>query len=185
MSLDEGGLMLRTGPVKASMRQSDRPLDSVLFTVLVAAVVVLTAVAIVGCGTPHSSGRTAPTATFSTTYTEGGDSIPPLSTPASTLPPSTPAGLGAPVSVTATPPPSTLGGPVSMTGSTLPQSTPGGLGGPVSVPPSSLPQSTPGGLGGPVSVSPSSPPQSTPGGLGGPVSVSASTINAAAAVNAF
>ena len=41
------------------------------FTVLVAAVVVLTAVAIVGCGPRHSSGGIPPTPTSSTTYAEG------------------------------------------------------------------------------------------------------------------
>ena len=126
MSLDEGGLRLmdltRQGVDEAGVPSARRS----AFTVLVTAVVVLTAVAIVGCGPQHSSGGTTPTPTSSTTYAEGGDSVPPLSTPASTPLPSTPGGLGGPITVTATPPPSTpggLGGPITVT-ATPPPSTP-------------------------------------------------------------
>jgi hypothetical protein len=138
------------------------------FTVLVATVVVLTAATIVGCGTQHSSGRPSPTQTSSTTYAEGGDSVPPLSTPAPAPRPSTPGGLVGPVTITRTPRPSTPGGlvgPVTVT-PTPPPSTPGGLGGPVIPTPTPTsptpPPSTPGGLGGPVIPTPTPPPSTPP-----------------------
>jgi hypothetical protein len=49
--------------------------------VLMVAVGVLTAVASAGCGYGHGSGRPIPAPASSTTYPQGGDSVPPLSTP--------------------------------------------------------------------------------------------------------